>query len=103
MSGLDHAHAAVEQAGNAKAALKLFETILQGELAAARARLDTVVAEEPWAADKVRALSGALNVTTAVYRRLLAIANGEDAARGQVAHLNNIAKMSPERRRILGI
>lgn len=66
-------------------------------------RLKQVAVQEPWAADKLRALALAQQITEAVRGQIEAKITGGDVAEDQLKKLRKIEGMSPERKRILGI
>lgn len=66
-------------------------------------RLAEIAASEPWAVDKIRSLALALKVSQSVRAHIAAIVGGGDIAETNEAHRRKIEKLTPERRRILGI
>ena len=66
-------------------------------------RLKDVAVQEPWAADKLRALALAQQIAEAVRGQIEAKVTGGDVAEHEMKRLRKIESMSPERRRILGL
>jgi hypothetical protein len=66
-------------------------------------RLAHIAATEPWAVDKIRSLALALMVSREVRGYLEAIVANGGVAKAQIEHTRKIERMSPERRKILGI
>lgn len=66
-------------------------------------RLTEIATAEPWAVHKIRALAMALKVSQGVRSHIAAIIGGGDIAETHEAHRRKIEKLSPERRRILGL
>ena len=65
-------------------------------------RLKDVAVQEPWAADKLRALALAQQIAEAVRGQIEAKVTGGDVAENELRRLRKIESMSPERRKVLG-
>lgn len=68
-----------------------------------RDRLAAIAAAEPWAVDKIRSLALALKIAGEVRNHIAAVAAGGDVAQAAIDHAKKIEKLSPERRKILGL
>lgn len=66
-------------------------------------QLAHVAATEPWATDKIKALAFALKVSQGVRSHIAAVIAGGDIEAANEAYTRQIEKLSPERRRILGL
>lgn len=66
-------------------------------------RLTDIATQEPWATDKIKALAFALKVSQGVRSHIAAVIAGGDIAEVQEKYTRQIEKLSPERRRILGL
>lgn len=99
----DHLHRAAEASDAAKAALTHLGPAFDAVEAIYAERLREVAVKEPWAADKLRALALAQKISEAVRGHIEAIMLGGEVADKQLDRVRKIEKMSPERRRILGL
>ena len=66
-------------------------------------RLTDIATTEPWATDKIKALAFALKVSQGVRSHIAAVIAGGDIEAANEAYTRQIEKLSPERRRILGL
>ncbi len=66
-------------------------------------RLKQVAVAEPWAADKLRNLALALKISEAARLQIEELVAGGNVAESEMTRIAKIEKMSPERRRILGL
>jgi len=66
-------------------------------------QLAHVASVEPWATDKIKALSRAMEVSKGVRAHIAAIIAGGNIAEANEKYTRQIEKLSPERRRILGL
>jgi len=66
-------------------------------------QLAQVAATEPWSTDKIKALSRAMEVSKGVRAHIAAVIAGGNIAEAHDKHTRQIEKLSPERRRILGL
>lgn len=92
-----------ERADKAEQALAHLRPAFEQVEALYAERLREVAVKEPWAADKLRALALAQKISEAVREQIEGIVAGGEVVEQQVARAKRIEKMSPERRRILGL
>lgn len=67
------------------------------------ARLSEVVSAEPWATDKVKALMTAARVLKEVRGQVASLVQDGEVAAREVIRADKIEKISPAKRRILGL
>ncbi|MBO9624161.1 MAG: hypothetical protein J7500_15745 [Sphingomonas sp.] len=93
----------IEAGRRAKAALAVlddaFDAVSEGYLT----RLRQIAVAEPWAADKLRSLALAQQIAEGVRNHIKAIAAGANVGEAELEYRRKIERMSPERRRALGI
>jgi hypothetical protein len=93
----------IEAAQGAKQAMAHLSPAFDAVEATYSARLTEIATSEPWAVDKIRSLAMALKVSQGVRAHIAAIIGGGDIAETNETHRRKIEKLSPERRRILGL
>lgn len=76
-----------------------FDAVTAGYMA----RLKEVASTEPWAVDKLRSLALAQQIAESVRAHIAAVAAGANIAEAELRHRRKIERMTPERRRILGL
>lgn len=92
-----------EKAEAARGALAHLRSAFEQVEALYAERLKAVAVAEPWAADKLRNLALAQKIAEAVREQIEAIVAGGEVAEQQMDRVRRIEKMTPERRRILGL
>lgn len=93
---LDRAHAS-------EAALRELDAAFNEVIATYMKRMTQIAATEPWEARKITNLALAAKIAEEVRSFIQASASDAPAAQSEMQRLRNIEKMSPERRKILGI
>lgn len=96
--------ARIQRADRASAALAEFiDPAFDIAAAAYLSRVSDIVASEPWATEKVKALMTAARVLAEVRNQVASlVADGEVAAK-EIIRVDRIEKISPAKRRILGL
>lgn len=87
----------------AQAALSVLYEAFEAVISDYHERLCQVAVKEPWANDKLRALALAQKIAEGVRLHIEAMVAEGTVGAHAVEHLKRIEKMSPQRRRILGL
>jgi len=94
----------VERAVRARSAIdEFFAPALARAHTAFSARLKEICAREPWAADRIAAVANAIRILEELGRDLESAIHDGDAAAAALLRAEKYEKLTPARRRLLGI
>ena len=93
----------LDRATEAENALKVLSPAFEAVIAAYMRRITDIASKEPWEGRKITNLAMAARITEEVRGYIEAIAADGPVAMDELKRLRNIERMSPERRRGLGI
>ena len=93
----------IDRANASAAALNELDGAFDEVIATYMKRMTQIAASEPWEAQKITSLALAAKIAEEVRSFIRAAASDAPAAQSEMQRLRTIEKMSPERRKVLGL
>ena len=93
----------IDRASDAQTALRVLDEAINATTAIYQTAFEEVAAKEPWETHKISILAVSLQAVKLVTAHLRAAASDADAARADLNYLRQIQRLTPERRKALGM